>query len=72
VQVVDGRKLQVKGIGTVECEIIINNNKKKLTISETLYLPDLSTNLISIGVLSEKGFNINFEKNICKITKEMK
>ncbi len=49
-QVVDGRKLQVKGIGTVECEIIINNNKKKLTISETLYLPDLSTNLISIGV----------------------
>jgi len=50
VQVGDVRKLQVKGIGTVECEIIINNNKKKLTISETLYLPDLSTNLISIGV----------------------
>ena len=70
VQVGDGRKLQVKGIGTVECEIIIKNNKKKLTISETLYLPDLSTNLISIGVLSEKGFNINFEKDLCKITKE--
>jgi hypothetical protein len=70
VQVGDGRKLQVKGIGTVECEIITNNIKKKLTISETLYLPDLSTNLISIGVLSEKGFKINFEQDMCKITKE--
>jgi hypothetical protein len=57
--------MEVKGIGTVECEIIINNNKKKLTISQTLYLPDLSTDLISIGVLSEKGLNINFEKNLC-------
>jgi flagellar basal body rod protein FlgG len=30
----------------------------------------LSTNLISIGVLSEKGFKINFEQDMCKITKE--
>ena len=51
VRVGDGRKLQVKGIGTIDCEIVTNKGKHKLTISETLYLPDLSTNLISIRVL---------------------
>ena len=67
VKVGDGRKLQVKGIGTVECEIVTNNIKNKLIISESLYLPDLSTNLISIGLLSEKGFQIIFEQALCKI-----
>ena len=67
IKVGDGRQLKVKGIGTVECEIITKNKKQKLSISETLYVPDLSTNLISIGVLSKKGFEINFNEDSCKI-----
>ena len=67
IKVGDGRQLQVKGIGTVECEIITRGEKRKLVISETLYVPDLSTNLISIGVLSKKGFEIIFSEDSCKI-----
>jgi hypothetical protein len=67
VKVGDGRKLQVKGFGQIECDIITNDNKKKLNITEVLFVPDLSTNLISIGILSKKGFEITFKEDKCII-----
>jgi len=63
----DGRELEVKGIGEVELETITNGKSTKIKIADTLYVPDMRVNLISIGQLSKKGFIVLFEKNLCKI-----
>ena len=43
------------------------NKLINLTIEEALYVPTLRTNLISIGKLAKKGYQILFEKEVCRI-----
>jgi hypothetical protein len=38
-----------------------------LKIEEALYVPTLSTNLLSIGKLAKKGYKILFDDEVCKI-----
>ena len=65
-----GRELQVKGIGTIDLKVKFQNRIINIKINETLYVPDLSVNLISIGKLSKKGYSVFFEKDSCKIIHE--
>jgi hypothetical protein len=72
IEVGDGRQLEVKGIGTVQLKIKVNNEIHHVKIEKTLYVPELSTNLISIGILSKKGLKVTFEKGKCVISKGKK
>jgi len=37
------------------------------TISNVLFVPDLKTNLLSMGQLQEKGYEISFKDGVCQI-----
>ena len=67
IKVGDGRSLKVKGIGEVMIEIESNNSILELTFKDTLYVPEMNANLISIGQLDEKGCKIIFENKKCLI-----
>jgi hypothetical protein len=68
IKVGDGRSLNVDGVGSIKLKVFSSHKKMiSLTIEDALYVPTLSTNLISIGKLAKKGYKILFEDEVCKI-----
>ena len=68
VKVGNSRSLPVNGIGNIKMGIIcLKGTIVDLVVHDVLYVPDLSTNLISIGKLNKKGFKIVFEDDKCRI-----
>ena len=63
VRIGNGAYLVVKGKGTVAIE---GHTGLKL-ISNVLYVPEINQNLLSVGQLLEKGYNVLFEDNHCMI-----
>lgn len=55
--------LTVQGKGDVRVEV----NGVVHTISGVYYVPELRSNLTSLGQLQEKGFSILIQKNCCQI-----
>ena len=60
----DCSTMRVMGKGDIEIRI---NNGFVETISNVLYVPDLKSNLLSVGQLQEKGYIITIQKGICEI-----
>ncbi|CAF0876109.1 unnamed protein product [Brachionus calyciflorus] len=67
IKVGDGRPLKVHGIGDIHSQINLKGQLKKIKIKDVFFVPDLSVNLISIGKLSQKGYQIIFDKESCRI-----
>ncbi|EPS69339.1 hypothetical protein M569_05427, partial [Genlisea aurea] len=63
VKVGDGRSLKVQGIGTVTIE----SDNGSVAINDVLFVPSLTVNLLSVGQLMERGFQVNFMKTKCEI-----
>ncbi|KAJ2943165.1 hypothetical protein O0L34_g18874 [Tuta absoluta] len=59
VSVANGATLMCYGRG----EVRIPMKSKVQTVTDTMFVSDLSANLISIGKLSEKAFDINLKRN---------
>ncbi|CAB4284036.1 unnamed protein product [Prunus armeniaca] len=55
--------LKVQGKGDVKIKV----NGVVQTILDVFYMPELRSNLISLGQLQEKGFAILIQKNCCQI-----
>ena len=55
--------VEVSGKGIVN--VITKHGKK--SISNVYFVPCLKHNLISVGQLSQKGYRVIFEKNLCTI-----
>ena len=55
--------VEVSGKGTIN--VITKHGKK--SISDVYFVPGLKHNLISVGHLSQKGYRVIFEKNLCTI-----
>ncbi|GKV47925.1 hypothetical protein SLEP1_g54775 [Rubroshorea leprosula] len=60
----DNSKVSVRGRGQVTIQIRGNAAQ---TISNVLYLPELKTNLLSIGQLQEKGYEVIIKNGVCRI-----
>ncbi|GMI75526.1 hypothetical protein HRI_001221900 [Hibiscus trionum] len=56
----DNSKGHIKGIGSI-------GNHSTILIENVLYVDGLKHNLLSISQLCDKGFNVLFDKNGCKI-----
>ncbi|XP_014623180.1 uncharacterized protein [Glycine max] len=54
----DGRSVMAKGIGKVAIRRV---DGSKVTISDVLYVPNVESNLLSLGQLLEKGFSMHME-----------
>jgi hypothetical protein len=61
-------QLYTSGIGTVKVQFSSTNQKAE--IGDVLYVPELGVNLLSLGVLVEKGLNVIFNSKTCLIRRE--
>ena len=46
---------------------VLTKKGERKTISDVYYVPDMKCNLLSIGQLIQKGYNVFFEDNVCTI-----
>lgn len=60
----DGHPLKVQGKGVVYLGIV---RGARIKLHDVLFIPSLSTNLISVGCASEKGIISKFEQGRCSI-----
>eukprot|EP00253_Pinus_taeda_P004625 PITA_04625 len=58
-------KIAVKGKGSVS---IRARNGEQMTVPEVYYVPGLKCNLLSIGQLIDKGYNMFVKDDVCTIT----
>ena len=56
----DNSKSHIEGIGFI-------GNQSSILIGNVLYVDGLKHNLLSISQLCDKGFNVAFDANCCKI-----
>jgi transposase InsO family protein len=59
----NGEHVEVKGKGTIG----VTTKHGRKVIHDTLYVPELDENLLSIGQLLEHGYSLNFENRECRI-----
>ena len=64
VTIADGKKLIVKGAGTVK---LTGLDGKDIRMVEILYIPGLDRRLLSVGKLAERGMNVDFSRTSCVI-----
>ena len=64
VTIADGKKLIVKGAGTVK---LTGLDGKGIRMVEVLYIPGLDRRLLSVGKLAERGMNVDFSRSYCVI-----
>eukprot|EP00253_Pinus_taeda_P020411 PITA_20411 len=57
---------KVFDIGKGEVNILTKKGEKK-TIADVYYVPGMKCNLLSIGKLVQKGYNVFFENDVCTI-----
>ncbi|KAM7495176.1 hypothetical protein LguiB_029785 [Lonicera macranthoides] len=63
----DNSKVSVMGKGRVTIQTKGNSTQ---TISNVLFVPELKTNLFSVGQLQEKGYEFSIKDGICRIQDE--
>ncbi|GMI66347.1 hypothetical protein HRI_000304000 [Hibiscus trionum] len=63
----DNSKVSVMGKGNVK---IHTNENTTQVISNVFFVPDLKTNLLSVGQLQEKGYEIFIKDGVCRIQDE--
>ncbi|RDX87990.1 hypothetical protein CR513_30469, partial [Mucuna pruriens] len=64
VKFVDNSTVTAEGIGKV---LIQKRNGLQSLIKDVLYVPQMKTNLLSLGQLLEKGYVMNMEHNMMKM-----
>lgn len=65
VTVANKQKMHSEGHGDVE--LLLKGQKQLTKISEVIYVPGLSTNLISVGKMATKGLDVHFDDEKCNI-----
>lgn len=61
---VDNRTVPVEGVGNV---LIKKKDGKSSIISDVLYVPEMKSNLLSVGQLLAKGFNMHLENGCLEV-----
>lgn len=65
--VANNKRLKVKEKGEITISVLIDQNVRKITIHDTLYVPELGVNLLSVRKITERGYIVQCNKNVCKI-----
>lgn len=63
----DNSKVSIMGKGSVKIHTKENSNQ---IISNVFFVPDLKTNLLSVGQRQEKGYEISIKDGVCRIQDE--
>ena len=59
VELADGTTIRAKGVGTIEIDILVAGETVTQPLFDVYYIPDLDSNLLSIGCIERKGYSIN-------------
>lgn len=66
----DGKKLPAGGSGTGKFLALNESGEKKtITLKKVLYVPELASNLLSVGKITDEGFEVLFTQSDCRIMK---
>lgn len=68
----DGRKMLATAIGTGRLNMQGENGKESVIIGTVLFVPGLAENLLSVGRIVERGYEVNFKYGECRISIENK
>ncbi|MCP4054911.1 MAG: hypothetical protein GY739_18100, partial [Mesoflavibacter sp.] len=63
----DGRVLNASGRGCVQLPVILGSTTKELTLADVLHVPGLDYSLVSVRAILDKGKNVEFGGNGCRI-----
>lgn len=67
VTVANNNKLAIESVGDVKQRIATKGNINEIQLKNVQYIPDISTNLISVSQVVKKGFEVIFNANGCTI-----
>lgn len=67
ITVANKTKIPVVCSGNVDITTVVGRNHHEVTVHDVLYVPDLTTNLLSVSQLIQMGNTVEFELNCCKI-----
>ena len=63
----DGRKLKAIGMGDLNIELLNGSKTTNMTFKDAVHAPDMAFTLISISRLDKSGYQVIFNKGMCKI-----
>lgn len=66
VVVADNTTLKCESVGNVQLNYYSGNIKTFKTVRDVMYVPSLSTNLLSVSKMTQKGYVVLFDENNCK------
>lgn len=58
--------------GDVNIVTVVNDEKYDVTVRDVLYIPDLTTNLLSVSQLIRNGNSVIFRENVCCVYNQQK
>lgn len=67
VNIANNFHIQVKGKGKCEVSANCGNYRNDVNVEDVSYVPELSTNLLSISKITEKGNKVIFSKSKCEV-----
>ncbi|KRX69779.1 Retrovirus-related Pol polyprotein from transposon TNT 1-94 [Trichinella sp. T6] len=59
----NNKSTEIMGTGTANLEIPGSDGMRSVKLHNTLYVPDLRSNLLSVAKITEKGFQVIFQEN---------
>jgi len=68
--VADNKQLSIKSV--VQIEINQNGKEDTVLVTNVLHVPDLTTNLLSVSKITQRGRTVIFDKKKCTIYDEDK
>lgn len=60
-----GHSIQATGKGSIRVSFKLDNNLSVVTFNDVLYVPDLDSNLLSVGKLMDSNVTVSFTKDRC-------
>lgn len=72
VRIANDKLITVAGKGTIEIQVFANYQWQNKTMTDVLYIPELSRNLFSVGAMTDKNFTYHSYKNHCEFRDSQK
>lgn len=67
ITVANSEAIPVQSMGKVNIQTNLNKNEYRIQVRNVLYIPDLTTNLLSVSQLTKSGCKVDFSSTGCKI-----
>jgi hypothetical protein len=68
IETATGEKIQTRGAGIINVDVILDSNEHtNVHLHDVHYCPEVDSNLLSLGVLEEKGHTFNAKNSVLRV-----